>query len=231
MSDIDLFGQIVTSDLERKREKYRRDARKYRERHPDKLRARKKKEQQKNAERYRQRAREWQVRNPERAEAHKRQWARRNAEQIAERSRLRFAANPQKVRQQKRAYIERHRERYLQNRAASYKKNIKTARTYHYFSTYGIKLTDYPQPNCCQICKTTNVKLVFDHCHRTGIARGWICQPCNVTMGFAKENPARLRACADWLEHHDRPTQSTECSTGTTQASSHSLKHDRVGAV
>lgn len=42
----------------------------------------------------------------------------------------------------------------------------------------------------------------IDHCHTTGKVRGILCRACNIAFGVAKENPARLRALADYAEKH-----------------------------
>lgn len=39
-----------------------------------------------------------------------------------------------------------------------------------------------------------------DHCHRTGRVRGVLCRPCNLALGFAKDQPATLRRLATYLE-------------------------------
>lgn len=41
---------------------------------------------------------------------------------------------------------------------------------------------------------------VVDHCHRTGDVRGIACFKCNAAFGFMGDDPARLRAAADYLE-------------------------------
>lgn len=65
-----------------------------------------------------------------------------------------------------------------------------------------------PKPATCEACDREggdglgkNPKpLHFDHCHRTGIFRGWLCQRCNWALGFVGDSPATLRALADYLE-------------------------------
>lgn len=40
----------------------------------------------------------------------------------------------------------------------------------------------------------------IDHCHKAGHVRALMCFRCNLIVGQADENPATLRALADWLE-------------------------------
>lgn len=51
----------------------------------------------------------------------------------------------------------------------------------------------------CPICETETV-LVWDHDHATGLFRAYICSPCNLSLGHAKDNPTTLRRLADYLE-------------------------------
>lgn len=43
----------------------------------------------------------------------------------------------------------------------------------------------------------------IDHCHRSGKVRALLCQPCNTMAGLAREDPAVLRALAEWLERQN----------------------------
>jgi len=43
---------------------------------------------------------------------------------------------------------------------------------------------------------------VIDHNHRSGKARGVICQFCNRALGQALESPMRLRLLAEYLERY-----------------------------
>lgn len=64
----------------------------------------------------------------------------------------------------------------------------------------GVDISNLPaKPDGCTICGS-NKKLCIDHCHATLKVRGWLCDNCNVSLGRAKDNPATLRALADYLE-------------------------------
>ena len=42
--------------------------------------------------------------------------------------------------------------------------------------------------------------LHLDHCHVTGIFRGWICQNCNWLLGFCKDSPDIIKKAVTYLE-------------------------------
>lgn len=53
----------------------------------------------------------------------------------------------------------------------------------------------------CPICGAEG-ELVVDHIHPRGGFRGLLCQPCNRGLGLFYENPAALRAAAEYVEAH-----------------------------
>lgn len=53
----------------------------------------------------------------------------------------------------------------------------------------------------CAICSDKPIKrLVVDHCHRTKIVRGLLCQSCNQMLGNANDLVVRLREAINYLE-------------------------------
>lgn len=57
----------------------------------------------------------------------------------------------------------------------------------------------------CAICNSDHPKIktgrwATDHCHASLGVRGILCHSCNVGLGNFKDNPAFLRAAAEYLE-------------------------------
>lgn len=85
---------------------------------------------------------------------------------------------------------------------------------------YGIDTRDFAdllkkQGGLCAICRKPETRLAeagkhkqkrysmcVDHCHKTGKIRGLLCCRCNRTIGGMNDDPALLRAAANYLEAH-----------------------------
>ena len=56
----------------------------------------------------------------------------------------------------------------------------------------------------CPICKKTTIagitKVVLDHCHKTGMVRGWICESCNTGIGRFDDDENVVMRAVDWLK-------------------------------
>jgi hypothetical protein len=61
-------------------------------------------------------------------------------------------------------------------------------------------LAGRPKPECCDVCADITDRTVFDHSHQQGHFRGWLCHPCNIILGLAKDSPDRLRKLIAYLE-------------------------------
>lgn len=51
----------------------------------------------------------------------------------------------------------------------------------------------------CPICEMTDQRLVRDHCHTTGLTRGWICAACNCLLGYARDRVETILRAASYL--------------------------------
>lgn len=73
---------------------------------------------------------------------------------------------------------------------------------------YQINITDYEvllmnQRWVCAICGGVNHngrRLSVDHDHQTNEIRGLLCNPCNLAIGWMRDDPNRLRSAASYLE-------------------------------
>lgn len=62
----------------------------------------------------------------------------------------------------------------------------------------------------CEICAiaakdTPQRVLSFDHDHATGAFRGWLCQRCNITVGFIERHRRHLPATEAYLRRNEKP--------------------------
>lgn len=59
--------------------------------------------------------------------------------------------------------------------------------------------TQIKKPEQCSICNSKE-KIVYDHNHKTNQFRGYICQKCNLMLGFARDNIDILAKGANYLK-------------------------------
>ena len=56
---------------------------------------------------------------------------------------------------------------------------------------------------CCQVCgKECGNGICLDHCHKTGKFRGFLCNNCNSTIGWAGEDTDIMNKLILYLEKH-----------------------------
>lgn len=74
-------------------------------------------------------------------------------------------------------------------------------------SKYGISDEKYEQMfqaqnGKCALCSKSHTrrKLNVDHCHRTGLVRGLLCDKCNLGIGLFDDNPHLLNKVKEYLE-------------------------------
>jgi len=162
--------------------------------------------------------------------AYEREWRRVNAVEIAARRKARYEANrtkPPRSRQsheelkaKQRAYYAEHAEE-LREKAGVNRLKLSLEKKQEYNrrgkAAYRIRrdqklaeIAGRPRALVCEIpgCgktgagRSTEAKTVFDHDHRTGAFRGWLCNRCNVVAGLAEDDPQVLREIAVYLERH-----------------------------
>lgn len=64
------------------------------------------------------------------------------------------------------------------------------------------------QKEQCATCKKDfnwgdkQTKPHIDHCHKSGVIRGILCNKCNTTLGWLSDQPDTLKRMAEYLECH-----------------------------
>jgi hypothetical protein len=80
-------------------------------------------------------------------------------------------------------------------------------RPYHKYR-YGLGRSKYNllfrlQTGVCAICGGVNKdgrRLAVDHCHKTGVVRGFLCAQCNHGLGSFKDNVQILKKAVEYLQ-------------------------------
>lgn len=64
---------------------------------------------------------------------------------------------------------------------------------------YKRKHAPRPKPEQCETCGAFGV-ICYDHDHKTGKFRGWICKRCNFALGLVKDNTETLQSLIEYLK-------------------------------
>lgn len=108
--------------------------------------------------------------------------------------------NPEKYRASNRAYYHRTKEARADLKKAYYEANREkfkeATKRNHRKARYGF---EGEVPSTCDVCGSDGT-ICIDHCHTTGVIRGFLCTSCNVTLGHMKDDPERLLALVEYLK-------------------------------
>lgn len=157
---------------EKNRERVRAYSSEYRASHPEWAKAQDSKRWR--TDRKKEQARKKKYRKTERAKEYNRLWRANNYDALAQRKKERNRVNAPKSREKQTA------KRYSMSLS-----ELRSFRAAH---------------PVCDICGGT--PKCVDHHHDTGLIRGHLCSRCNLGLGQFSDDPARLRAAAEYLEKH-----------------------------
>lgn len=135
-------------------------------------------------------------------------------------------ADPSAIERRRVANIQRVKKRYYKNPEVVKRRRLST-----FLTKAGLSIEWYDQEVAkgCGICETHDpgIGWCIDHdhsCHPYGnrqgckkCIRGILCNPCNLALGMMRDNPARLRKAACWVEKpistgEDKPTSKSSPS-------------------
>src|SRR5258706_2383981 len=146
----------------------------------------------------------YRARNKEKIFAGIRSWKKQNREKVNASARKTYARNTDGVerkRQQNAAWWKNLRKNSPE--VARVKDATRQIREKSKRDAERARIAGRPRPDVCDICKQNNRWICFDHCHASGRFRGWICDRCNKVLGLVEDDPALLRALAEYLERSD----------------------------
>jgi hypothetical protein len=132
-------------------------------------------------------------------------WRKRNKDKVNAQARRYHAKHPDKIAARTKRYRKRH-PGLLVERVRSWEQRNPNARRQLRLASKArqeaklVEAAGRPRPSICDLCRKNNGGIVFDHCHRTGQFRGWLCNRCNTAIGLAYESPKVLRAMARYVE-------------------------------
>ena len=137
-----------------------------------------------------------------RAKESTRKWREANPDKVRAAGKAWTARNREKVRGINKKSREKNKDKIKARRAANRDKRANSSLLYH----YGITLEEKremiaEQKGLCAICARELVKKLthVDHCHKTGVIRGILCNNCNTGIGMLKDDPKLLRAAIEYL--------------------------------
>jgi hypothetical protein len=111
-----------------------------------------------------------------------------------------------------REYRARHPDRAKASSAKWYAKKGKEygrKHTQEYRSRKRAARTSRPMPPLCEVCARPSARrLCWDHDHKTGKFRGWLCNKCNTALGQVDDNSTILSALINYLRVSDGDNQS-----------------------
>jgi len=62
-----------------------------------------------------------------------------------------------------------------------------------------------PKPKVCSVCLgARSLRLVVDHDHKTDEIRGWLCDKCNLALGYLGDDADTINRLAKYMEKYNK---------------------------
>jgi hypothetical protein len=154
-------------------------------------------------------ARKFREAHPEQAAEANRLWRLKNKARVAELGRRWRAENVERRRENERAWnaVPANKKKRKEANIRWQQKNPAKVRAWQRKQS-GLPEPTRPEPSACECCgrplmgKTPHL----DHCHTTGVFRGWLCNKCNMGIGLLGDNVTGLMRAMSYLTRLYDPT-------------------------
>lgn len=123
----------------------------------------------------------------------------------AEKNKKYFEKNRSSFLERDRKHYEKNKDWHLEKSKRYYEQNQSRMREVHknYNKRKREELASHPCTETCEICgyKPEDGKILFfDHCHKSGKFRGWLCRKCNLALGYVNDDIKRLESLIRYLK-------------------------------
>lgn len=117
-----------------------------------------------------------------------------------------YKTNKEKIRKQMQEWRSRNRN-YGPQKGQEWRDKNKSVYKQYRRTTYKLQLEKIAgrlMPDNCEICNSSkhSKTLYFDHDHKTGKFRGWICLKCNSALGMVNDNITTLSKMINYLQQN-----------------------------
>jgi hypothetical protein len=148
-------------------------------------------------EKARIRSAEWYAVNRQLSIQKRREYHKANRDRDVARSRAYHAANRERVNARRKEHYWAHREESL------IKQRIRSRQRYWELKAIRESAAPRPKPDYCEVCSGNSGGIVWDHCHKKGFFRGWLCAACNGALGLVKDDPTILEKLVKYLKEKE----------------------------
>lgn len=145
------------------------------------------------------RTKEYYIKNKNRIKNRSTKFYSKNKAEIRSKQKEHWAKNKEQIKIIQAEYRARNQERLKKIRAERWERKR-------------IKMAGRDKTKFCEICGNSGKIIVFDHCHLSGLFRGWLCNRCNTVLGLAKDNSFTLKKMAVYLDNFNSKLNSQNSS-------------------